>query len=70
MISYFGEQSGLDVSHASYYLVLAQFKLSVLLEAKVARSAIGQASQQTGRFFANRVLGLIANAERVARKTG
>ena len=70
MIAYYGEQSGRDVSHADYYLVLAQFKLAVLVEAKVARAAIGQASEQVGKFFSKMVLGLIDDAARIARQAG
>lgn len=64
---FYAERTGLPVNKLDYYLVLAQFKLAVLLERKYAESLIGQKPKAYGDMFADMVLKLLRQAEAVAR---
>ena len=54
---------GRDVSNYDYYLVLALFKAGCLLEYKVAQSAAGMLSKETGEMFSRLVADNFLEAE-------
>lgn len=59
---YYSAGTGRDVSNFDYYLLLAMFKSGCILEYKVAQSAVGILSVETGKFFSQLVLDSFANA--------
>ena len=65
---FYAERTGLPVDKLDYYLVLAQFKLAVLLERKYAESIAGRKPKEYGEMFANMVTKLLVQAEAIARK--
>jgi aminoglycoside phosphotransferase (APT) family kinase protein len=62
---YYAAGTGRDVSDFDYYLVLAMFKAGCILEYKVAQSAAGILSKETGVFFSALVAANFAEAERL-----
>ncbi|RHW28600.1 phosphotransferase family protein [Nocardioides immobilis] len=50
MLEHYAKVSGRDVSQIDYYVILARFKLAVVLEASVARHAKGEADERVARF--------------------
>ncbi|WP_026328402.1 phosphotransferase family protein [Streptomyces sulphureus] len=68
MLEHYAAVSGLDVSYIDYYVVLARFKLAIVLEASVARHAEGQADERVAR-FGPIVLELMRKAASLARTT-
>lgn len=69
-VDYFGEKTGRDVSTIGYYLVLQKFRMTCILEYKVAEAAIGIAPPEKGRRFDNFVRTLLGEAEAIARAAG
>ncbi|HUD90094.1 phosphotransferase family protein [Sphingobium sp.] len=69
-VDYFGEKTGRDVSMINYYLVLQKFRMTCILEYKVAEAAVGIAPLDKGRRFDNFVRTLLGEAEAIARATG
>ena len=67
LVRFYAEQTGLPVDRLDYYIVLAQFKLAVLLERKYAESLIGRKPLAYGKMFGDMVLKLLAQAETIAR---
>src|SRR5262249_46657589 len=67
LAEYYAGKTGLPLDHINYYIVLAQFKLGVLLERKLAESLIGKISQETGQYFGEFTLVLIGTAEALGR---
>jgi aminoglycoside phosphotransferase (APT) family kinase protein len=67
---YYAAGTGRDTSCFDYYLILAMFKGGCILEYKVAQSAAGILSKETGELFSRLVLTNFAEAERVARRVG
>ena len=67
---YYAAGTGRDLSHFDYYCVLALYKGGCILEYKVAQSAAGILSPETGRFFDRLVLSNFAKAEALCRKAG
>ncbi|MDB5445630.1 MAG: aminoglycoside phosphotransferase, partial [Phenylobacterium sp.] len=65
---YYAAGTGRDISHFDYYLILAMFKGGCILEYKVAQSAAGILSKETGELFSRLVLGNFAEGERLARR--
>lgn len=63
------EKTERDLSSISYYVALAHFKLACIVEAKVARASIGQDPPAFGEQFSRMVLGLIEDAEKIARSS-
>ncbi len=49
LLKYYGERSSRDLSSIDWYVVLARFKLGILLEGSYARSCSGQSSPVLGR---------------------
>jgi len=50
MLEHYAKVSGRDVSQVDYYVILARFKLAIVLEASVARHAKGEADDRVARF--------------------
>lgn len=67
---YYAAGTGRDLSNFDYYCVLALFKGGCILEYKVAQSAAGILSPETGRFFDQLVTSNFARAEALARRAG
>lgn len=67
---YYAAGTGRDVSRFDYYQILAMFKGGCILEYKVAQSAAGILSKETGELFSRLVLANFAEAERFARRAG
>ena len=67
LADFYAERTGLPVDKLDYYLVLAQFKLAVLLERKYAESLAGRKPKDYGEMFANFTTKLLAQAEATAR---
>jgi aminoglycoside phosphotransferase (APT) family kinase protein len=67
---YYAGGTGRDIKDFDYYLILAMYKGGCILEYKVAQSAAGILSKETGDFFSRLVLDGFAEAERLARQIG
>ena len=67
---YYAAGTGRDLSNFDYYCVLALYKGGCILEYKVAQSAAGILSPETGRFFDRLVTTNFAKAEQLCRKAG
>lgn len=67
LAAFYAERTGLPVDKLDYYMVLAQFKLAVLLERKYAESLAGRKPKAYGDMFGNTVLKLLRQAEATAR---
>jgi aminoglycoside phosphotransferase (APT) family kinase protein len=63
----YAEATGLGIENLRYYLILAQFKLAVIMERHYARSLIGRNDPARGEYSRLHVLRLIAKAEAMAR---
>ena len=70
LLRYYASGVGRDVSRFDYYQILAMFKGGCILEYKVAQSAAGILSRETGELFSRLVLANFAEAERFARRAG
>lgn len=70
MIRYYASGTGRDMVDVDYYAILASFKGGCILEYKVAQSAAGILSRETGIFFSRLVLESFANAEALIRRIG
>ena len=62
----YAERTGLPMENLSYYLVLIQFKMAVILERQHARVLNGKQSKELGGFAETFVPGLIAKADAMA----
>lgn len=67
---YYAAGTGRDLTNFDYYCVLALYKGGCILEYKVAQSAAGILSPETGRFFDRLVTSNFAKAEQLCRKAG
>jgi aminoglycoside phosphotransferase (APT) family kinase protein len=67
---YYAAGTGRDISNFDYYLLLARFKVGCILEYKVAQSAAGVLSKETGAFFSRIVLKNFENAAAMIRMIG
>lgn len=67
---YYAAGTGRDISQFDYYCVLALYKGGCILEYKVAQSAAGILSAETGRFFDTLVTTNFAKAEAMSRRAG
>ncbi|MDO7842237.1 phosphotransferase family protein [Sphingomonas immobilis] len=70
MARYYASGTGRDMADFDYYAILAMFKGGCILEYKVAQSAQGTLSKETGVFFSRLVLESFANAEALIRRIG
>jgi aminoglycoside phosphotransferase (APT) family kinase protein len=68
VLAHYEAVSGRSTEDIEYYLILAHFKLGIVLEQSVARFAAGQADDRVAG-FAQMVLGLIAAAAALAEAT-
>jgi aminoglycoside phosphotransferase (APT) family kinase protein len=67
LIENYAEKTGLPVDNINYYLVLAQFKLGIILERKVAANSMGRKLDDYSDHWGEFVLNLFASAEKIAR---
>lgn len=67
---YYAAGTGRDLSNFDYYCVLALYKGGCILEYKVAQSAAGILTPETGRMFDRLVQSNFAKAEQLCRKAG
>jgi aminoglycoside phosphotransferase (APT) family kinase protein len=67
---YYAAGTGRDISNFDYYLLLARFKVGCILEYKVAQSAAGVLSKETGAFFSRIVSKNFENAAAMIRMIG
>ena len=67
---YYAAGTGRDLANFDYYCVLALYKGGCILEYKVAQSAAGILSPETGRFFDRLVLSNFSKAEQFCRQAG
>ena len=67
---YYAAGTGRDLAGFDYFSVLAAFKSGCILEYKVAQSAAGILSPETGAFFDKLVRGAFARGESLARRAG
>ncbi|ATL71696.1 phosphotransferase family protein [Nocardia terpenica] len=65
MVAHYGEFSALDLSHITWYTVLACFKLGIVLEGTHARAFAGKAPKQVGDFLHAITLELFERAHRL-----
>lgn len=65
LLDHYREHSARDLSAIEWYVVLACYKLGILLEGTHARARAGKASLQMGERFHARVLALFERAERM-----
>jgi aminoglycoside phosphotransferase (APT) family kinase protein len=65
---YYAAGTGRDLASFDYFSVLAAYKSGCILEYKVAQSAAGILSKETGEFFDKLVRAAFARAETLARK--
>lgn len=65
LIERYGDRTGLDVSAAHWYKVLACFKAGIILEGTYARSCAGLAPANVGRRLHSIAIGLFERAHRV-----
>lgn len=70
MIRYYAAGTGRDMKDFDYYAVLAMYKGGCILEYKVAQSAAGILSPETGTFFSRLVLENFAASEKLIRRVG
>lgn len=68
MLEHYARVSGRDVSQIDYYVILARFKLAIVLEASVARHVNGEADERVAR-FGDIVLELMEFAASLSRTT-
>jgi aminoglycoside phosphotransferase (APT) family kinase protein len=66
---FYAEKTGLPLDNLDYYMVLAQYKLAVLLERKWAEAQIGRKPKAYGELFGNLTLKLLRQAEEMARSS-
>nr|WP_087573225.1 phosphotransferase family protein [Sphingomonas sp. JE1] len=64
LIERYAERSGRDVANVDWYMVLACFKLAIILEGTFARAGAGLASMATGQRLHGAAVGLLARALR------
>jgi len=67
LAEHYAAVSGRSIAHLTYYLILAQFKLGVIMERNYARSLIGRQNRERGEYSRQHVLRLFAKAEAMAR---
>lgn len=67
---YYAAGTGRDLASFAYFSVLAAYKSGCILEYKVAQSAAGILSKETGAFFDRLVHAAFARGEALARKAG
>ena len=65
---YYAEKTGLPLGTLTYYHVLAQFKLAILLERKWAEAQAGHKPKEYGETFGRWTLRLLRQAGEMARK--
>jgi aminoglycoside phosphotransferase (APT) family kinase protein len=67
LLAHYEQISGRSTEDLLYYLILARFKLGIVLEQSVARLAAGEADERV-EAFAETVMGLLAGAAEMAQR--
>jgi aminoglycoside phosphotransferase (APT) family kinase protein len=67
LLAHYEKVSGRSTEDLTYYLILARFKLGIVLEQSVARYSRGEADERVAT-FATVVLGLLAGAAELAER--
>lgn len=67
LAAHYARRTGRDVSNLPYYLILAQFKLCMLLERHYARGLNGKLPRETGDLIGELALALMQRAAEMAR---
>lgn len=70
LMAHYAAGTGRNMEHFDYYLLLAMFKGGCILEYKVAQTAKGILSKDTGILFNRLVLGNFAEAEKLIKLIG
>jgi aminoglycoside phosphotransferase (APT) family kinase protein len=70
LLSRYAKLTGRDVDSFDYYLVLARFKMAILLEAGYARFVAGRSWSEEHRKFGDIVLDLVDRAYAVVARAG
>jgi aminoglycoside phosphotransferase (APT) family kinase protein len=68
LVAHYAKTSQRSVEHASWYAVLASFKLAIVLEGTNARAHAGKAPKATGELLHGLAVGLLTNATRFIEK--
>ncbi len=68
LISHYAAQSDRDLSDFNWYIVLACFKLGIILEGTFARACAGKAPAETGEQLHNAAIGLMQRGLNWARR--
>jgi len=68
LLEQYAEQTGRNLDHIDYYIVLAMFKLAVLMEMNIARAASGKGNPKMTDIISKLVLDLMAEAEALTRQ--
>ncbi|GAA2401701.1 phosphotransferase family protein [Actinomadura vinacea] len=69
LIEHYAEVSGRDVSEIDYYVILARFKMAIVLEGGYARVVKGESDNPKQRYFGDIVLRMAAEAAELAATT-
>jgi aminoglycoside phosphotransferase (APT) family kinase protein len=69
MLDHYATVSGRDVSEIDYYVILARFKLAIVLEAGYARVVSGDADNPAMAAYEHVVLDTMAAAAELAQST-
>lgn len=69
-VAYYGDMTGLDVSHMDFYYILYRFRMACIIEYKVAESIQGISPKAKGDRFDGMVRKLWSDAETLARAKG
>jgi aminoglycoside phosphotransferase (APT) family kinase protein len=68
LVERYRERSSRDVNAVEWYIVMASFKTSIVLEGTYARACAGDASRESGDALHGVALGLLQHAQRVIRE--
>jgi aminoglycoside phosphotransferase (APT) family kinase protein len=69
LLDYYANESGRPVDEIDYYVILARFKIAIVLEGGYARYVEGGADNPKMEAFGPIVLDMMANAAELARTT-
>jgi hypothetical protein len=69
MLEYYSNESGRPVDEIDYYVILARFKIAIVLEGGYARYVTGGADNPRMEAFGPIVLEMMENAAQLAQTT-
>jgi aminoglycoside phosphotransferase (APT) family kinase protein len=70
LLRHYAETSGRDVSEIDYYVILARFKMAIVLEGGYARVVRGEADNPKMAHYGDAVLQTASQAAELAASTG